>query len=83
MSTLRDDSRKNWSATGKFEDINAGSLQRIADATELMAKRYLELIDERDRLRRIYDAEREAVCRLRSSNAALRGVITRMRKVAR
>jgi hypothetical protein len=39
---LRALSRKGWLGAGALEEINAGSLQRIADATELMAKRHTE-----------------------------------------
>ena len=53
--SYREESRKNWgkdSAQGALtiEQINTGTLLRIADAVEAMAKRHIELIDERDRL---------------------------------
>lgn len=80
MSTFRDSSRQNWNTRCTVEDINAGSLQRIADACELMAKNYSELIDERNRWRRWHDEEQERRIALERRNAALRGVITKMKK---
>lgn len=80
MADLREASRKDWGGNNTVADINAGSLQRIADATELMAKRYTELIDERDRLKRWADEARDRAYRVERSNAALRGVVTRLKK---
>lgn len=51
MTTLREESRKDFTSNGTLENINAGTLQRIADATELMAKRHSELLSEIDRLK--------------------------------
>ena len=48
MADFRGDSREVWTSAKTVEHINAGSLQRIADATELMARRHLDLIRERD-----------------------------------
>ncbi|QDU67692.1 hypothetical protein [Engelhardtia mirabilis] len=76
----REASRKQWSTPGNVEGINSGSLQRIADATEIMAQSYQGLIDERNRYERLYTAERADTSRLERSNAALRGVITRMKR---
>lgn len=81
--SMRDMSRKEFEGRTTFEPINAGSLQRIADATELMAKGYTELIRERDyyeqRAKRLA-AENERLTRQRS---ALRGAITRMKRQKR
>lgn len=63
-----------------YENLNLGCLLRIADATELMAKRYQDLIDDRDRARRLYASavgERDRVYR---SRASLRGQITKLKK---
>lgn len=80
MATMRDVSRDQWTGQGSIDQINAGSLQRIADATEAMAKNYVALQDERDRLKRwLADAEarERALCRRLS---ATRGVVTRMKR---
>ena len=49
MATLKESSVKNWTSNRTIEHINAGSLQRIADAWESTAKSLVELIDTRDR----------------------------------
>ena len=79
----REASRRDWrtnSVTGaSIEEINSGSLQRIADATEKMAASYDALRNERDRLQRWYDTAKAEWQLLARRNAALRGVITRMK----
>jgi hypothetical protein len=82
MSTFREASKKVWTSADTVEHINAGSLQRIADACEKMALRHTELIDSRDRYVRLLtncQAERDA---LRKQVSALRGVITKLRRRA-
>lgn len=37
--TLRDNSRARWTGSGTIEAINAGSLQRIADAVEALTNK--------------------------------------------
>lgn len=81
-------SKVDWSTTfpdGKtfpgIERVNAGSLMRIADATEVIANNYGDLIAERNRYERWYNEQRDKVKRLEKSNAALRGVISRMKKI--
>ena len=43
MANFRDNSKASWAGSGCVEHINAGSLQRIADACELMATDYRRL----------------------------------------
>ena len=65
----REASRAEWRTHGVppcRDEINSGSLQRIADATEAMAQSWVEL--------------RKIAERLRRSNAALRGVITKLKR---
>lgn len=83
----REASRKEWRVEdfmGKATraEIDSGSLQRIADATEKMAANYDALRAERDRFERWYKEERERKERAQRSNIALRGVITRLRRKA-
>lgn len=80
MSTMREASRRDWTSRDTVEHINAGSLQRIAAALELSCKDreklerdYAYMRSNRDDLRRLLDSA------LRS-NAALRGVIKRMKR---
>ena len=80
MTTMRESSKKEWTSVDNIEHINTGSLQRIADAVEKMATNHLELIRDRDKFERWYRntvVERDAAMR---SNAALRGVITKLKR---
>ncbi len=81
MSTHREHSRANWNANSStLEEINTGSLQRIADATEKMAASYDAMRDERDRYRRYWLEEQERTQRLYLSTRSLRGVITKLKR---
>lgn len=82
-----DESRKLWHRGGETqpttEDLILGCLQRIATSTESSCK-------DRERLERDYaynrkdrDLHRANADRLGRSNAALRGVISRMKKAAK
>ena len=84
----REHSRTNWgeddeSGNPTLEKINTGAILRIADACELMAK-------DRDRMEcRLKWLESEHVRqgrlinKLMRSNAALRGIINRMKRQAK
>lgn len=78
------ESRKAWSRDGgpSIEDLKLGCLQRIAAATEAMAKNHDELVRQRDieRANRAF-WQREAERERRRVNA-LRGVVTRMKRKA-
>ncbi len=82
--TLRQESKKDWNPasfnTATRDEINCGSLQRIADACELMARRYQDLIAERDRLKTSRDIWEERARRRERQIIALRGVVTRLKK---
>ena len=71
----------NWGTRGDapltLEQVNCGSLLRIADAAEKMAASYDQLREERDRYKRWYEREQADNKRLRRSNAALRGHLKR------
>ena len=81
---MRKASVKSWEvgsdvANPSVDAISAGSLQRIADATEKMAENWSRLADDRDyQKRRAEEAERYAAIRNRRISA-LRGVITRLK----
>ena len=85
----REESRSNWGryvAEGENLDrdaIKLGAILRIADATEVMARSYDQLIAERDRYKRWYEQERDSGMRMSRRINSLRGVITRMKKVAK
>lgn len=80
MSTLRETSIKTWNGNNSIEHINAGSFQRIADACEVMSKNHAELIAKADRYEKWYNAERQRNKSLYRKIAALRGVITKLKK---
>jgi hypothetical protein len=63
-----------------FKEINCGSLQRIADATEVMARTHQALIRERESYRRGWQNAKSTIKYLERSNAALRGCITKLKK---
>lgn len=80
MPNCREESKQNWISRGNTEDINAGSMQRMADALELIAKDRQKLIDDKEyyqesakRYQECYENEQRRV-------AALKGVITKLRK---
>lgn len=83
MSDLRADSRKNYTGNGTTDHLNAGSLQRIADATERIAANYSEILEARDKFKRWYEEERDRRRKIERSNAALRGAITRLKRGGR
>ena len=66
-----------------LDEIDSGSLQRIADATEAMALNYQVLIGERDRFERWWLKEQCRADRLERSNAGLRGHITRLKRATK
>ena len=73
-------SRRSWvDATITRDSIKTGCLQRIADATETMAQNHDELQSRVKWLERMYKDQRRRAESLERSNAALRGVITRLK----
>lgn len=82
MPNLKEISRGTWNNNGSTtcEEINAGSLQRIADATEAMSRNYVELQNQVDYYKKRMESLQEQNETLFRSNAALRGVITKLKK---
>lgn len=85
--SFRQSSRLDWvhqqSGPPSAEQIACGALQRIADATELMAKNYTQLQRERDNYERWYRAAKAEGERMGRSIAALRGYIKRLKSLQR
>lgn len=82
FKSYRDHSRTNWGLNDGFptdEQIRTGALLRIADATELMAKRHQELINQRDQFERSTNYWRDRADGMEKSNRSLRGQITKLR----
>lgn len=50
MPNQREASRENWTSHSTMESINSGSLQRIADAVEVMSKNCSLLLEEKKRI---------------------------------
>lgn len=80
MSTLIEESKKPWVGNGTLESINAGSLQRIANACELMAQNYLKLQEQAHWANQSKEYWESEATRMRHKNKALRGVITKLKK---
>ncbi|MBC7948976.1 MAG: hypothetical protein H7Y42_13915 [Chitinophagaceae bacterium] len=77
---LRELSREGWNGVATVENINSGSLQRIADSLEKIALNHKRLQDDLAWTERRLKEERESGHRLRRSNAAFKGHITRLKK---
>lgn len=83
-NNYREASKLNWAPkeappSWTMERINAGSLQRIADAVEKMAGSYQTLINERDNYKRWVKQAEDRSEKLQHSNNALRGVIKKLK----
>jgi hypothetical protein len=79
MGNMRESSKNNWTSDSTIEEINAGSLQRIADATEVMAQNYLSLQNDRDMYKRWYKNEVEKKEMLQRKISSQKGVITKLK----
>ena len=83
FKSFREESKEDWGEISNervcptIEQINAGCLMRIADASEKMAQRHTELIEQRDSFERRYKTEQKRVEHLERSNASLRGHLKR------
>ena len=62
------------------DDLQFGALLRIADASEQMAKNIVRLQRERDEYEAMYKRSVESNIKTARSNAALRGVIKKMKR---
>ena len=83
MKSYKELSRENWGTDLTIptnEQIKIGAIQRIADATELMAQRYQGIIDDRDRYKRYYENQLEQKEKLSHRIAGLQGYIKRLKK---
>ncbi len=79
----REASKQNWVSDLSFESTNTGSLQRIADACELMAQGHAKLISDRDRYEKWWREERAKRIALEATVTGLRGQIGKQVKRAR
>ena len=83
FNSYKDEARKDWGCTDRKPDtdeLKIGALQRIADATEVMAREYSRLIEQRNIYEEWWRKSKAYSERLERRNAALRGQITKLRK---
>jgi hypothetical protein len=85
--SFKEQSRDNWYPQDDFlmsnEQLKAGCLQRIADATEIMAKNYVQLQEDAKMYKEWWEQRVETCNRLNRRIAALQGVITKMKRRAK
>ncbi|GAA3940622.1 hypothetical protein [Hymenobacter algoricola] len=79
LKNYRDQSRLNWvsSSLPPAEQVQLGALQRIADATELMAKNYTDMQRNLDYYKAGYERRGKEIEKLKLSQRALKGVATK------
>lgn len=78
---LKAESKKDYHVPSiDNEDLKTGSLMRIADSLELIAKDRQKLIDEKDRYQRLWNESLEKEKYLLRIIRGLKGTITKMRK---
>jgi len=83
IKRYRDESRKHYGTSDEYltiDQLNAGSLQRIADATEAMAKNHVQLQNDYNYMKISRDGYRELYEMERKRTKALKGVITKLKK---
>jgi len=81
--SFKEYSRVEWSRTDgekpTNEQLQLGCLQRIADATELTAKNYVQMQNELEKYKRWYQEERAEKERLQRSIVAHKANYTRLK----
>jgi hypothetical protein len=80
---LREISKDIFSTNGQvpsLEHVNAGSLQRIADALEKVSANYNYLLSEKERYKKWYEQECNNVKSRDRVISALRGQITKLKR---
>ena len=63
-----------------LDEINTGSLMRIADAAEMMAQNYVTLQNNYEYMRKSRDEHIQEVERMSRRISALQGVITKLKR---
>jgi hypothetical protein len=83
FKTYREESKINYGSVKEkstLEEINTGSLQRIADATEKMASNYQKMENDLAMYKRWYEERGKTVDKLNYTIRTLKGVITKLKK---
>jgi hypothetical protein len=83
--SYKKESRRDWFQSGAAEnlttaELSLGCFQRIADATELMAKRHQELMAQKERAEQSRDYWRDEHDHMGRKLIAMRGQITKLKK---
>lgn len=82
VKSYRQESKRDWGSSDEgfnLDQIKAGAILRIADASEKMASNYDALLRDRDFYKLLYNSERDAHNRTQRQNAGLRGYIKRLK----
>lgn len=80
--SIKEASRMNYLVPengATLEQVKVGLLQRMADATEAMAKEHNELLRQKDLYFRWYQEGREKMASLQKTVSNLRGQITKLK----
>lgn len=77
---IREHSRKNFIAEFTYEAINAGSLQRIADAVEKVAISHIQMEQQLDELKKQKEYWRAKAETLQRSVNAYKGLVKKRGK---
>lgn len=84
MGTFIEESRKNWVPHAGLqisdEQLQIGCLQRIANATEAMAKYHTSLIHDLELYKKWYGERGQEIEELKRIISAQKGVITKLKK---
>lgn len=83
--SFKEDSRQPWGydgdkRTSTLEEVNTGCLQRIADATEVMAKNYLQMQSDLNYYKKRSEDLQKRVESRDNTIKSLKGHITRLKK---
>jgi len=82
METLRNKSKRLFTSNEiTIENINCGSLQRIADAIEIMAINYKELQSDLDWYKRRCSELREELTSVTKSRNTYKGLYNKLKKL--
>jgi len=80
MESQREISRKEYSGTATAEDIKLGCLQRIADASEKMASKYIQMENDLEYYKKYYRERGDVIAKRDKTISSLKGQITKLKK---
>lgn len=85
FKSYREESKTNWGTNDQpagltIEQIQTGCLLRIADASELMARNYLQLQSDLNMYKRWHKEEVDKNSKLQRQVNAYRGIVKKLKK---